>query len=239
MAVTMTLDDLVTAARQAAGADVIAVVLYGSAAGRDYHDGATGLDTLVLLRNLDAAQLRAFSPAVQRWVSAGNAPPLLLTEAEWRQRADVFPMEYADLLERHRVLHGHLPVDGVAVSTTHLRLQLEAETMGKLLRLRRAVLSAAGHDDTRELLAESLSSMLALLRATLHLHGEASPASSDAVCDRAAQLAGFDAAPFRALLAERRGDARPADAALDGIVFGIHEALERLVAHLDQVAVTA
>src|SRR5258707_8543144 len=28
------------------------------------------------------------------------------TVDEWRHSADVFPMEYADILERHRVLHG-------------------------------------------------------------------------------------------------------------------------------------
>ena len=57
-------------------------------------------------------------------------------------------MEYADILERHRVLDGTPPLDGITVPR-HLRLQLEQEAMGKLLRLRQGVL-LAGTDGKRQ-----------------------------------------------------------------------------------------
>ena len=50
---------------------------------------------------------------------------MTMTVAEWRGSADIFPMEYADILERHRVLHGTAPFEGVTVDARDLRLQLE------------------------------------------------------------------------------------------------------------------
>src|SRR5205814_542241 len=104
---------------------------------------------------------------------SGNLPPLILTEQEWKSSTDIFPMEYADILERHRVLHGDPPFDGITVSPRDLRLQVEHEAMGKLLRLRRGVLSAGG-DRKRQLalMEQSLSSILVVFRGVLRLLGE-------------------------------------------------------------------
>jgi hypothetical protein len=234
----MTLDELVTGVRAECGADLVGVVMYGSAAGRDYHGAASDQNVLVLVRDAGVERLHALAPSVRKWVGAGNPPPLLLTTEEWESRADVFAIEYSDLLERHRVLYGTLPMENVRVRPRDLRLQLEAESMGKLLRFRRGVMSAAGDPErVRSMLDESLSSMLALLRATLHLHRETAPPSSDALCDRVAALAGFRSDAFRAVLANRRGTAPLRDDALDGVVRGYLEALERLVAHVDTIVV--
>lgn len=236
----MNLDQMVAGIRTAGGDNVTAIVLYGSAAGRDYYTDGADRDVLVLVRDIDAPKLRAMTPTVRAWIKAGNPPPLVLTLAEWKNRADVFAMEYADMLERHRVLSGEFPVTGISVNRAHLRLQLESEAMGKLLRFRRGVLNTMGHAAvTRALLSDSLSSILALLRATLHLHGETAPESSDALCDRVAKLAGFDPSAFRAVLADRRGDVKLRDDALDGVVDGYHEALEQLVAHVDAIRADA
>lgn len=233
-----TLDDLVAGVRGAAGDDLVCVVLYGSAAGRDYHGAKSDQNVMVLLREAGAGALDALGPVVRRWVGVGNPPPLLLTLDEWRARSDVFAIEYADLLERHRVVAGVLPLDGIVVRRQHLRLQLESEAMGKLLRIRRGIMSAGGDTERlRSLVEDALPGMLALLRATVHLHGEAAAESSDALCDRAAALAAFDAAPFHVVLAARRA-ARPiGDDAVVAAAHGYLEALTRLVAHADALRV--
>jgi hypothetical protein len=192
----------------------------------------------MLVRTADAVQLRVIAPTVRAWVGAGNPPPLLLTLAEWRRRADVFAIEYADLLERHKVLHGELPLDGIAVRRSDLRHQVEAEAMGKLLRLRRGVMSSAGDPNRlRAIVEDSFSSILALIRATMHLHGESAPDSTEAMCDRVGALAQFDPAPFRTVLAARHGSAKLRDDNLEALVHGYVEALERLIAHIDEVVV--
>jgi hypothetical protein len=235
---SMTLNAFVDAVRRAAGENIVAVVLFGSAAGRDYHGPASDHNVLVLVKRAAAADLTMLASAVHRWTRAGNPPPLVLTPAEWQRRSDVFALEYADLLEQHRVVFGTFTADAVRVRRRDLRLQLESEVMGKLMRFRRGVMSAGSEPrKLRELLEDSLSSMLTLLRGTLHLHGESAPASSETLCDRAGVLAGFDAAPFRAVVSHRRGTAPLRDGALGAIVAGYLEAIERLVAHVDGYAV--
>ena len=231
----MTLDDLVRDLRAAAGETLTAVVLYGSAAGRDYHGAGSDQNVLVLVTDATVSALRALAPVVRKWVGVGNPPPLLLTVEEWRQRADVFAIEYADVLERHRVLHGTLPTDGIVVQPEHLRVQIEGEAMGKLLRFRRGVMSA-GDDPKRmrALVDEAFPAMQALLRAVLHLHGEAATRPTEDVVTRAAELAGFRAAPILAVLAQRKGTSVLKDDQLAGVIEGYLEELETLVRYADQ-----
>lgn len=235
----MKLEDFVQELRTAFAADLVGVILYGSAAGADYHGPASGHNVLVLVRRASVGGLREAARVVRKWMDGKNPPPLVLTVEEWRGCADVFAMEYADLLERHRVLFGELPTAGVSVRGRDLRMQLESEAMGKLLRFRRGVMSA-GSDARRvhALLEESLSSVLAIFRATAHLHGEAVPESSEALCDRVGALIGAKTDSVRAVVAHRRAGEKLEDDALDGVVAGYLDVLERLASHADQFSVT-
>ena len=138
---TMTLDELVRQLRAAYNERLASVVLYGSAAGGDHIPDRSDYNVLVLLDAIDSAELDASSSvaasAVARaWREAGNPPPMTMSVEEWRRSADIFPREYADILERNRVLHGEPPFGGISVSPTDLRLQLEQQVMGQLLQLR-------------------------------------------------------------------------------------------------------
>src|ERR1051325_5558020 len=135
-------------------------------------------------------------------------------------------MEYADILDRHHVLFGPEPFDGITVATSDLRLQLEHEAMGKLLKLRQAVLAAAG-DDKRllELMAASASSIMVIFRAVCRLHGAKPESDNDRLVDQVAKLSGIDPLPFQRAVAARRGDGsvKPADAsaAIEAYVGGM------------------
>src|SRR5512132_2774372 len=133
---TMTLDELVTQLRAAYGADLRAAVLYGSAAAGEHIPNRSDYNVLVVVDSLPLERLRAAAAVTQAWIGAGNPPPLTMTSREWLGSSDIFPMEYADILERHRVLAGALPTEGVVVRAADLRLQVEHEAMGKLLKLR-------------------------------------------------------------------------------------------------------
>src|SRR5918992_2504822 len=140
----MTLEELVAQLRAAFGAELRSVVLYGSAASGEHIPKQSDYNVLVLVDSLDVSRLDAVGAVVRAWNDAGNPPPFTLTAEEWRRSADVFPMEYSDIQERHRVLYGAPPFDGVRVAPADLRRQLESEAMGKLLHLRQGVLAAGG-----------------------------------------------------------------------------------------------
>lgn len=225
---TMTLDDLVTQLRSAYGARLDSVVLYGSAAAGEHVPKRSDYNVLLLLKELDADALASASAVARAWSDAGNPPPMTMTVDEWRGSADVFPMEYADILDRHRVLYGTPPFDGLSVSMRDLRLQLENQAMGKLLQLRQGAL-LAGTDGKRqvELIAASLSTMMVLFRAVLRMRGEKPDADRSALAERVGTLAGFDAAPFVRAIQHVRGERKlePSDAGatLAGYLAGIRQ----------------
>jgi hypothetical protein len=233
----MTLEELVAQLRAAFGAELRSVVLYGSAASGEHIPRQSDYNVLVLVDALDVARLDAVAAVVRAWSDAGNPPPFTLTMEEWRRSADVFPMEYSDIQERHRVLHGAPPFDGVRVEPADLRRQLEAEAMGKLLHLRKGVL-AAGGDGRRqlELLEASKSTIMVLFRATMRLHGQTPPADTVDLCSQVGRLVGLDPEPFIRVVRHARGDPKlkPGDARplLTEYVRGV----QQLVAHLDRYA---
>jgi len=160
---------------------------------------------------------------------------MTLTMEEWKRSADIFPMEYADILERHRVLHGEPPFEGISVSLSDLRLQLEQQVMGKLLQLRQGAV-LAGTDGKRriELLLASLSTMMVLFRAVLRLHGERPEGDNSAIATRVGTLAGFDATPFVRAVQHVHGAEKISSTDAGTVLAGYLTAIDRLSRHLDR-----
>ena len=230
----MTLDELVTQLRAAYGAELRAVVLYGSAAAGEHIANKSDYNVLVIVDTLALDRLRAAAAVARAWGEAGNPAPLTLTTSEWRGSADIFPMEYADILERHKVLYGTPPFDGVHVDKRDLRLQLELEAMGKLLRLRQAILASGGDEKRQiEVLERSLSAIMIVFRAVLRLHGETPPTDNRALITRVAQRGGFDGTPFDRVVRHVRREQMLAPADAGGVLSGYLDGMQRLVAHLD------
>ena len=233
---TMTLDELVSQLNKAYGAELRAVVLYGSAASGEHIPKRSDYNVLVIADGLDAARLRGAAAVARAWADGGNPPPLTLTSAEWKSSSDIFPMEYADILERHRMLHGAPPFDGISVSKGDLRLQVEREAMGKLLHFRQGVL-AAGNDNKRQLalLEASLSAIMVVFRGVARLAGVVASPDNVTLSQVIAGRAGFDAAPFVRVVQHVRGDAVLAARDAEQVIAGYLDALEQLVAFIEQL----
>ena len=231
----MTLDALVSQLRSAYGAELRAVVLYGSAAAGEHIPKRSDYNVLVVVDSLPLDKLRAAAAVARAWAETGNPPPLTLTSREWRSSADIFPMEYADILERHKVLHGDPSFDGLRVKPADLRLQLEHEAMGKLLKLRGGILAAGG--DQRlliELLADSLSTIMVIFRAVSRLHGVTPPTDNIALSRLVAGYAEFDAVPLERIVRHVRGEQVISSAESGEVLAGYLHGMEQLVAHLDR-----
>ena len=130
---TMTLEELVRQLALAHGEGLRCVALYGSTVRGEQVSRRPNLNVLVLVDTIDMEHLRREASVARAWREAGHPPPLTLTVAEWRTSSDIFPMEYADILAHYRILHGALPAEHPRVRREDLRLQLEHETLSKLL----------------------------------------------------------------------------------------------------------
>src|SRR5437867_13452721 len=101
----MSLDELVSQLRAAYGTGLRAVVLYGSAAAGEHIPKRSDFNVLVVVDSPGLERLRAAAAVARAWGEGGNHPPLTMTTSGWGGPADIFPMEYADILERHEIPH--------------------------------------------------------------------------------------------------------------------------------------
>jgi hypothetical protein len=229
----MTLEELVSQLRNAYGDALRSIVLYGSAAAGE-QTKRSDQNVLVIVDALDSNRLAAASAASRAWADAGNPAPLTLKTTEWRGSADIFPMEYADVLERHRVLYGEAPFEGIRVELSDLRLQLEQEAMGKLIKLRQGIL-AAGNDGNRQidLLGASVSAIMIVFRAFLRLHSEKPPGDNVLLVEAVARRVGFDPAPIVRVVRHARGESKLTTADVGPVLAGYVKGMEQLVSYLD------
>jgi hypothetical protein len=189
--------------RRALGAELIGLVLYGSAAGDDWVAGRSDVNTAVVVRRVTVATLDALVPIVARWRPRGFALPLVVDPAQLDRSCDVFPMEIDDIRRQHRVLAGSDPFATLETEWAALRHECEQEARGKLLRLRALYLEhAAAPAELARLLLESSKSFVILLRHILRLRGDAVPHAYAAVVDAGEKA--FGPLPVvRRLVAER------------------------------------
>ena len=232
----MTPEELVEQLRRAYGPELRSVVLYGSAAAGEHIPKRSDYNVLVLVDALSLDRLSAAASVARAWSEGGNPAPMTLTMSEWRGSADIFAMEYADILERHKILYGESPFDGIRVDPRDLRLQLEHEAMGKLLRLRQGVLASGGDGRLEtELLAASLSTIMVIFRSVARLQGETPPKDNLALAQSVARYAGFDAKPFEQVVRHVRGEQTIAAGEVRSVVAGYLAGMEKLVAHLNRL----
>jgi hypothetical protein len=144
-------------------------------------------------------------------------------------------MEYADILERHRVLYGDDITQGISVSRSDLRLQVEQQTLGKLLHLRRGAMAAGDDSDEQiRLMEASLSALMVVFRGVMRLNGEVPSQDYAALSDAVARRAGFDAAPFRRVVEHVRGSAKLKRDEAGTVLAGYMAGMETLAAWVDR-----
>jgi predicted nucleotidyltransferase len=231
----MKLEELVRQLQLAYGSGLRSVVLFGSAVAGEHNPKKSDYNVLVIVDSLPLERLRAVSAVSRAWAEDGNPPPMTFTVNEWKSSSDIFPMEYADILERHRVLHGESPFDGIRVSPGDLRLQVEQQTMGKLLQLRQATMGAGGDSKLQlEVLEKSLSTLMVIFRGVSRLLGQVPSQDYEELTRALAQRAAFPADPFAKVIRHVRGTEKIPRESAAGILEGYLAAMERLVEFLDE-----
>ena len=234
------LGELLTELESLYGSALRAIVRFGSAVAGEVLPGQSDTNLLIIVDAVPLSALLHNAEAVQKWTAAGNPAPLLLTLDEWRSSADIFAMEYADILHRHQVLVGDPPFEGVRVKPADLRLHVEREAMGKLLQLRRAIM-AVGNDPRMQLrlLANGLSTLMVIFRGVSRVAGAAPSMDYVQLSHEVATLAGFDARPFERLVQHVRREVQIPLSDVTTVLTGVLDGMGRLVAHLDRAGGTA
>ncbi|HEY1946854.1 MAG TPA: hypothetical protein VGG97_07600 [Bryobacteraceae bacterium] len=166
------LSDLVQRLKTAFGEQLISVILYGSAAVGDWQQKKSDLNVLCVLDRITPAELAKSEPVFRWWREKRQPAPLLLTTEEVRASTDCFAMEFHDMQQHRRVLHGNDVILGLTVEDRFYRAQVEHELRGKQIRLRqKAAELLPDHKRLVTLLTDSISTFCVLGRHALVLSG--------------------------------------------------------------------
>jgi predicted nucleotidyltransferase len=229
------LNELVRKLKEAAGANLKSVVLYGSAATGDFHPKHSDLNALCVLERVDATELERLNRPAVWWERKGHPAPLVFTLEELRRSADVFAIELLDIQAGRRVLFGEDVFAGLDVPMDLHRMQVERELRAGLIRLRQRAL-AAGRDRKRmlHLMTASVSTFTALFRHALVALGEQPPQQKRAAVERLAALLGFDAVAFHTVLDLREGKLKEKQVDAAATFRGYLEAVARVADEVDR-----
>jgi hypothetical protein len=186
-------DEFVKRLREAGGANIESVILFGSTVAGDFHPGLSNFNVLCILRDSSFQPLRALEPAAKWWDKQKQPPPLCMTRKEIERSTDVFTIELLDMQQHHRVLFGEDVLAGLQIPMDLHRVQVEYELREKLILLRQHVLVAAENESRLwDVLLRSAPSFATLFRHALIALGDGSQATRRDAVRALSQRLGFD-----------------------------------------------
>jgi hypothetical protein len=192
------------------GEQLEGMLLYGSAVRGEFIPGRSNLNILLLVSSYDSAVLKQYSELHSRWSKEQIVVPLFLTEEELRMSAAVFPLEFLEIQEQHRVLGGRDPFIGFHVKTDRLREAVIQGFTSQLLRLRQRYVEGGGDNDaTTILLPLSITSTVPLLRGIQRLLGRPALSHSEAVITDVAEQLKLDLQGLLDVWSIKRGQISP------------------------------
>lgn len=230
------LEQIVEKLKAALGGNLVSVVLYGSAATGDHNEKTSDYNVLCVLTKITPAELKSVEPVFRWWREQGNPSPLLLTEHELRTSTDCFAIEFHDIQEHHKILHGPNLVESLEIDRSFYRAQVECELRTKLLRLRQKAGGLLSDNSAlRSLMVDSVSTFCVLFRHSLILSGVAAPARKREIVSAAAAKFGIDAEPFATLLDLREQKVKPKEIEPEPLFARYMMQIERVIDAVDAI----
>jgi len=193
-----------------AGANLKAIVLFGSAARGEYHEKHSDLNVLCVLERAGADDVRALHEAAAWWEQKKFPAPQIFTLDELHASADIFAIELLDMKAHHKMIYGEDFFAELSVPMQLHRLQVERELRTNWLKLRQGILLAPQKDQVfMRLMDASVSTFVTLFRHALIVLGEEPPAARREIVAAIARLVGARPESFETILDVREGK-RPA-----------------------------
>jgi predicted nucleotidyltransferase len=182
---------------RAAGPNLAALVVYGSAVRGGYEPGQSDVDVIVVLHDTGLAPLRAISEPLRLARFSARVEAMVLKLDNIAPASDVFPLLYDDVRQRHLVLSGSDPFADLEVKDTHRRLRIEQELREARIRMRRAIIDALGSDAAiAGAVARKVKQVRGPLHALLLLKGLPTDDRLEAVLEATGKAYGIDTTPL-------------------------------------------
>ena len=124
------------------GAELLSLIVYGSAAGDEFDPKSSDINLLIVLKNVGLELLGKSRPIQEKWRKKRFARPLFMDREYIERSLDSFPIEFLNMKESYKVLYGEDVLAGLRIDPSDLRLQIEREMKGKWFHLLQGWLDA-------------------------------------------------------------------------------------------------
>lgn len=202
--VAQTLDTFVAAARQAFSNDLRSVVLYGSAAEGRLR-AASDVNLILVLKQFVRERADAIREPFRAAHAAIRLEVMFLLESEIAQASEAFAVKFADILARHRVLHGDDPFAGAVIPRDATVRRLRQVLLNLRMRLReRYALVSLREEQLAAIIADNAGPIRASAATLLQLEGRGAYSPKEALEIFTADLPGGPWQPLLARISEAR-----------------------------------
>jgi hypothetical protein len=180
-AIERTIRTFVDAAKQAFGTDLVSIVLFGSGAEQNLR-ATSDVNILLVLKRFDQAQADTLREPLRFAHAAIELNAMFMLESEVPAAMEAFAVKFADILHRHRVLHGSDPFAGVAVPDAALLRRLKQVLLNLQIRLReRYILMSLREEQLGRVIADAAPPLRASAASLLQLEGNPAPSPKKAL----------------------------------------------------------
>ena len=210
--------DITTDYKDVYGDDLVSIMLYGSATGKDYRPGKSDINFMIVLSEDGIERLYQAFEIVKKWRKRNVAIPLFLTENYVKTSMDVFPIEYLNFQRNYMLVYGRDILKDLSFDPEFVRLQCEREIKGKLLLLRETYLETSGKGRLlKEVISQSIRAFIAIFEALLYLKGLKFPKDKLEIIRATARAFDMDSGVFEKLLDIKQDKIKPGDDEMRGI----------------------
>ena len=187
--------------------NVVSIVLYGSATGKNFIPGKSDINLVVVFKDLQLLQLKNSLSVVSSGISKRITAPLFLSLSHIETSKDTFPIEFIEIKENNILVYGKDVFGGLNIDEANLRLFCKREIEGKLIRIRQAYLEIGlKKKGVEALMKKSLNSLIPVFRALLRQKTKKPSVDKEQILIEFCNYYGLSKDVFIAILRDRMND---------------------------------
>jgi hypothetical protein len=218
------------------GDNAISLVVYGSAAGVNYNPDVSNINMAVIVKNLDFSVLKQSLALVKSGRKDKIAVPLFLTKEYIQGALDVFPIEFSEIKDQHKVIFGEDIFKDLDIPLKDLRLLCEQQVKGKLLHLRQAYLDVGSNPPVlKNLLSAALKDLIPVFRQIIILKGQKPDEHKEGMIGQLAEIFSLDPQPFLAVYHDKNKKSLISSNQVEAHLQNFLNQLEKLSRHMDSL----
>ena len=180
--------------------NILSIIVYGSAIGVNFNPSVSNINIAVIVRNLDFTVLKESIDLV-KWARMHKiATPLILTKEYILTSLDVFPIEFSEIKQQHKLVFGEDIFSDLDIPDADVRLLCEQQVKGKLLHLRQAYLEIGSNASVlKDLLLRVFVDLTPIFRQLIVLKGQKPSEHKEEMLEQLAQIFSLDQGPLLAV----------------------------------------